>query len=164
MADRTPAPAGGTAAAVAVAMAAGLVAMAARVSTEQLPDADEVVARVEALRATATRLADEDAAAYGRVLAARRARAGVREALREAAEVVLLVAETGSEVAELAARLAREAKPALRGDSATAQLLAQAATRAAARMALVDLEAADPDPNDATDRDLQARIRRVVNP
>jgi formiminotetrahydrofolate cyclodeaminase len=149
VAARTPAPGGGGAAAMAGAMAAGLVAMAARFSAAQLPDAEELAAAADELRRRAAELVDDDAEAYGRVLDAfalpgddgtgQRERR-VREALERAAEVPEEMTEIAARVAGMAARLAGAGNPNLRGDSACAALLAEASARCAA--ALVDINAA----------------------
>lgn len=149
VAARTPAPGGGGAAAMAGAMAAGLVAMAARFSVAQLPEAEEFARRADELRLRAADLVDEDAAAYGRVLDAfalprddgtgqRKRR--VREALERAAAAPAEMTEIAAEVAGMAARLVSAGNPNLRGDSISAALLAEASARCAA--ALVDINAA----------------------
>jgi formiminotetrahydrofolate cyclodeaminase len=100
VASDNPAPGGGSVAAVAVALAAGLSGMAARLSAGQL--ADGLAARADALRRRVAPLAEADAESYGRVLAAyrepdsetRRERAS--DALSGAADVPLAVAEVGS--------------------------------------------------------------------
>ncbi|QIN78776.1 formimidoyltetrahydrofolate cyclodeaminase [Rubrobacter marinus] len=148
-ASREPAPAGGSAAAVTVALAAALTGMAARFSDDHLAEADELAARADFLGEEASGLARADAAAYARVLEARRSprdpelrRRRVGEALSEAAGVPLAVAEAGAEIAGLAARLAREGNPNLRGDAVCAALLAEAGTRAAVTLAKINLSAA----------------------
>lgn len=133
VASDEPAPGGGAVAAVAVSLAAGLCAMSARLSTGQLSDAPELVERAERLRRRVAPLAQEDSTAYGRVLAAHRApadggdpeahRERIGEALSGAADVPLSVAEAGAEVATVAARLAREGNPNLRGDAIAATLV-----------------------------------------
>src|ERR671920_2439768 len=121
-----PAPGGGSVAAVAVALAAGLSGMAARLSTGQLADAPELAERADASRRRVAPLATADAESYGRVLDAyclprkpdpetRRER--IRDALSGAADVPLAVAEVGSEVAGIAARLVEEGNPNLEGDA-----------------------------------------------
>jgi formiminotetrahydrofolate cyclodeaminase len=144
IAARTPAPGGGGAAAVTGAVAAGLVAMAARFSTAQVPDAGEIADRADRLRHRAAELVDEDAQAYGRVLdalALPREAAGrdqqIRAALDRAAAVPEEMTQLGAQVAELAARLAVAGNPNLRGDSITAAVLAEASARSAAT--LVDI-------------------------
>jgi methenyltetrahydrofolate cyclohydrolase len=138
VASGEPAPSGGGAAAVAVALAAGLSGMSARLSADHLLDAVGLAERTDHLRQRVAPLVQEDASAYGRVLAAQHEdgdpedrRERLREALSVAADVPLAIAEAGAEVAEIAARLAREGNPNLRGDAVAAALLAEAGVRAA---------------------------------
>ena len=143
-----PAPGGGSVAAVAVALAAGLSGMAARLSADQLDDADRLADRADALRRRVEPLARADAESYGRVLDAYRLPRGpdsearmehVRDALSGAADVPLAVAEVGHEVAGIAARLVEEGNPNLEGDAMTAVLLADAGVRAAAALVEINL-------------------------
>jgi formiminotetrahydrofolate cyclodeaminase len=147
VASDNPAPGGGSVAAVAVALAAGLSGMAARLSAGQL--ADGLAARADALRRRVAPLAEADAESYGRVLAAyrepdsetRRERAS--DALSGAADVPLAVAEVGSEVAGIAARLVEEGNPNLEGDAIAALLLAEAGVRAATVLVEINLSSAN---------------------
>lgn len=149
VASDAPAPGGGSVAAVAVALAAGLSGMAARLSVHQLADAPGLAARSDTLRRRVAPLAAADAESYGRVLdayrepdpAAREAR--VRDALAGAADVPLAVAEIGNDVVGIAARLAEEGNPNLGGDAMTAVLLADAGVRAAAALAGINLSSAN---------------------
>ena len=149
VASREPAPGGGAPAAVTVALAAALTAMAARFSTEHLADADELAGRADGLREEVVLLARADVAAYGRVLDAQRTprddeegrRRKIRDALTEAADVPLSIAGIGAEVAGLAARLAEEGTPNLRGDVVAAAVLAGAAARAAATLVEINVSA-----------------------
>jgi len=152
VASDEPAPAGGAVAAMAVALAAGLSGMTARLSADQLVDAAELTERAERLRQRVAPLAQEDATVYGRVLAAYRAtrdrdpeerQRRIRMALSEAANVPLAIAEIGAMVAEIAARLAREGNPNLRGDAVAAALLAEAGARAAAVLVEINMSAAE---------------------
>ena len=151
VASDTPAPGGGSVAAVAVALAAGLSGMAARLSTGQLADAPELAEQADSFRRRVAPLATADAESYGSVLAAYRepdpeARtARVRDALSGAADVPLAVAVAGSEVAGIAARLAEEGNPNLRGDALAAVLLAGAGVRAASALVGINLSSADVD-------------------
>ena len=70
LAARTPTPGGGGAAAVTGAMAAGLVAMAARFSAKRLPEAGDLADQADKLRLMVAQLADMDARAYAAVLEA----------------------------------------------------------------------------------------------
>lgn len=149
VARRQPTPGGGAVAAVTVSVAAGLVAMAARYSADRMDGGDALVHDAERLRASAADLADADAEAYGAVIAAyagsdgdeRLRRQLVGAALTRASEVALEVAELGAETARLAGLLAVEGKRDVRGDAATALLLAEAATRSASHLVVVNVEA-----------------------
>jgi len=139
LAARAPTPGGGGAAAVTGALAAGLVAMAARFSVTQLPGAGDLAVRADELRRRAADLADTDARAYQAVLDARRLPPGggrrqrkVREALAGAAVVPLEICQIGALVAEMAVRVAEAGNPNLRGDAVTGALLAAASARSAA--------------------------------
>ena len=146
VASREPTPGGGASAAVAVALAAALTAMAARFSADHLADAETIADRAEELRNRVMPLAQADAAAYGRVLDAyhtprddEKRRRRIREALSEAADVPLSIAEVGVEVAGNAARLVEEGNPNLRGDAVTAAALAKAGVRAAATLVEINV-------------------------
>lgn len=148
--ERTPAPGGGAACAATVALAAGLVEMAARFAGDEA-----TAARAAALREAAPPLAEEDARAYGLVLDAAAGQRAV--ALAAAAGPPLAIAEAGAEVAELGARLAAEGRPSLRGDALTGVLLAEGATRAATELALIDLADSPRDERADVARRLAAR-------
>ena len=145
------APGGGSVAAIAVALAAGLAGMAARLSASQLAEAPELAERADASRWRAAPMATSDAESYGHVLDAYREpdpetrTARVRDALSGAADVPLSVAEIGNDVAGIAARLVEEGNPNLEGDAMTAVLLADAGVRAAAALAGINLSSADVD-------------------
>jgi formiminotetrahydrofolate cyclodeaminase len=153
VASREPTPGGGASAAVAVALAAALTAMAARFSADHLADAETIADRAEELRNRVMPLAHTDAAAYGRVLDAYRTprdddekrRRRIREALSEAADVPLSIAEVGVEVAGNAARLVEEGNPNLRGDAVTAAALTKAGVRAAATLVEINVSAGGAD-------------------
>jgi formiminotetrahydrofolate cyclodeaminase len=156
LAAREPAPGGGSAAALTAALAAALTEMAAAYApsseaeggAEAQARSREIRIQAAELRAGLLELAEDDMSSYGPVLdalaletsdPAREAR--VRAALELAAEVPLAIAASAAEVGELAAA-AVEAGPAqLVGDATAAAVLAEAATRAAAR--LVELNLAD---------------------
>ena len=153
VASDKPAPGGGSVAAIAVALAAGLAGMAARLSKDQLPDAPELTEKADAARRKVAPLAETDAESYRSVLEAYREddpetrKVRVRDALSGAADVPLVVAEAGSEVAAIASRLAEEGNPNLKGDATAAVLLAGAGVRAAATLVGINLSAADIDDN-----------------
>jgi methenyltetrahydrofolate cyclohydrolase len=148
IASEQAAPGGGAAAATAVAMAAGLVGMSARLSHDKLDDSAALAARADALRARAAPLAQADARAYGRVLEAyrmpksedpRARREEIANALSAAAEIPLEVAEIAAEVASLGVGLAENGNANLKGDSIAATLLAEAGARSAAVLVAINL-------------------------
>jgi methenyltetrahydrofolate cyclohydrolase len=149
VASDKPAPGGGSVAAVAVALAAGLAGMAARLSTGQLSDAPELAEQADASRLRVAPLARADAESYGRVLAAYRdpedRTERVRDALSGAADVPLAVAEAGNEVVGIASRLVEEGNPNLEGDAMAAVLLASAGVRAAAKLVQINLSTVNVD-------------------
>ena len=138
-------------AAIAVALAAGLSGMAARLSAGQLADADRLADRADAARRRVAPLARNDAESYGRVLDAYREpdsetrRERVSDALSGATDVPLAVAEIGNEVAGIAARLVEEGNPNLEGDAIAALLLAEAGVRAATVLVEINLSSANVD-------------------
>jgi len=149
LASAEPAPGGGGAAAVATAMAAALVEMAAGLSTDQVDDATGVGATAGGIRRRALTLADEDAAAYRRVLDSYRLsrdrdpdarRGAIREALEGATAVPLEIAGLAADVSGLGDRLVAGGNPNLEGDAAAGVILARAAARAAARLVELNVE------------------------
>ena len=166
----TSAPGGGSVAALVVGLAASLTAMAARFSTDQWEDAAGAVAQAEALRARALPLADEDARAYENFLLARRmpenvepeARdAAIGDALSRAADVPLAIAETALDVASLACELAERGNPNLRGEAATAVLLAEAAARATTNLVEINLAIREGDDRVERAREVVEMTRRI---
>jgi formiminotetrahydrofolate cyclodeaminase len=168
MAAPQPAPAGGCAAALALAQAAALCAKTARLSARQLTAerTDRLTADAEQIREAAASLVDEDARAYRAVIDARREPAEVgrvADALSRAADVPMRILELAAAVAEMASALAADGKPALRGDALTAVLLAHAAARSAAILMRIDLAGAPGDPRlDRAER-LLARIAQSAD-
>jgi formiminotetrahydrofolate cyclodeaminase len=153
LAARTPTPGGGGAAAVTGAMAAGLVAMAARFSAPRLPGAGELADQADELRRRLAQLAEEDAQAYAAVLEALRLprEASQREVQRQeallgAALVPLEIAGIGARVALMAARLAETGNPNLRGDAVTGAVLAAASARSAACLVAINVRLGGLDP------------------
>jgi methenyltetrahydrofolate cyclohydrolase len=155
LAREGPAPAGGSAAALTVAMSAGLVAMVARASKGHWDEAGGVVGQAETLRARITPLAQADADAYVEALRALRGREQLEEryrdqqlraALERAAEIPLRIADAGADLASLAALLVENGNPEVRADAAVAAVLAEGGTRAAAKLVAVNLAAGESDP------------------
>ena len=153
LAARTPTPGGGGAAAVTGAMAAGLVAMAARFSATRLPGAGELADEADELRRRLAQLADLDTRAYAAVLEALRLPEGTsqrevqrQEALLGAALVPLEIAGIGARVAAMAVRVAEAGNPNLRGDAVTGAVLAAASARSAASLVDINVRLGGLDP------------------
>lgn len=159
LAAPTPAPGGGSAAAVVCGVAASLVQMAAGFGPRpDAPPADSASlegagARAGELRALALELAQAEMSSYAPVLEALRRPASdpergqrLSQALSNASVTPLRIAATGAEVAALAARTAAECHRHLTGDAITAALLAGGACSAASTLVRINLasEAGDP--------------------
>jgi methenyltetrahydrofolate cyclohydrolase len=147
VAERTSAPGGGAVSAVAVGMAAALVAMAARFSDKQLASAHDLAEKADVIRAEVLPLAQADAEAYGALMAAYRLpkedpgrSEAIAAAAEEAADVPLEIAAFAAESALLAAHLAKEGNPNLKGDAVAAALLASAAARTSANLVRINLD------------------------
>jgi methenyltetrahydrofolate cyclohydrolase len=136
--ERTPAPGGGAAAAVAASLAAGLTAMAARFAPEDWERQTEIVAGADRLQARVEPLADADADAYAAYLADRSAANEER-----VVAVPLEIARAAAETAELAAVVAADGNPNLVGDAAAGAELAAAAAAIAARLVTINVGADD---------------------
>jgi formiminotetrahydrofolate cyclodeaminase len=167
---RSAAPGGGAAAAITAALASSLVAMAARYATA-VPRAAEIADESERAAQHALGLADADALAYGRVIAAtatareRPAASGaaaIELALAAAADVPLQICELAAQTAQTAADLARTGRPSLVGDALTGAALAAAATRACLVLIEIDLAHAPGDARRARARELVQHTETVV--
>lgn len=153
LASADPTPGGGSAAALAGATAAALVAMVARISQGKGP-ADALAAmveRAERSRSALTALIADDALAFEAVRAAWRLprdseeaqaarRAAVQEALRGATEVPLRVAREALAALELTPELARTGTASALSDVAAAALLGYAAVNGALYNARINLK------------------------
>ena len=147
VADATPAPGGGSSAAVTAALAAALVEMAARIgansaaageaSAPRAPG-EEPAERASELRARALRLAEEELSSYAPVLEARTPEER-SAALAAASEPPAHVAETAAEIAALGVQVAESSSAAVRGDALTGVVLAEAAAAAAARLVEINV-------------------------
>jgi len=171
LAAAQPDPGGGSAAALAVALAAALCAMTAELSARRLAHAPQLAADARGLLRRAAPLAQADADAYGGVLAAQRApdepAGGLRQqrisaALAQASAVPLEVAEIGDRVAALATEIAAGGNPSVRGDALTAARLAAAAAQAAAALVRINLAGTPEDPRSAQASQLGDRAARLA--
>ena len=149
LAEGGRAPGGGSAAALSVAFAAGLVAMVARCSRESWDDAAGVAAQSLAIKERAAQLARTDADAWQEASAALRD-AGtdgdaegrdreLEQKLGRAAAVPLEIAELGADAAALAALVGEYCEGAFRADAAAAAALASGGASAAAHLVQVNL-------------------------
>jgi formiminotetrahydrofolate cyclodeaminase len=136
-------------------MAAGLVTMVARASSDHWDEAGGVVGQAETFRARVAPLAQADADAYEAALGALRDPEQLEEryrdqklqaALAQAAEIPQRIAEAGSDLACLAALLVENGNPEVRVDAAAASILAESGTRVAAKLVETNLGATDDDP------------------
>ena len=152
IADASPAPGAGAVAGVVTAMAAGLIASAARRSPDW-SDARGVAAQAQALRGRVEKLAEANEQAYLEALATLEehpARGGSRDeeignALDTAAQLPFAIAETAYDVALLGAEVAEHAAAGGAEDGAAASVLAEAAARAAASLIAANLVSAPGD-------------------
>lgn len=153
LAARERAPGGGSAAALTVAFAAGLVAMVARSSRAVWEDAPGVAAQALTLQDRAAALTRADAEAWDDALAALGAAAGpadddgngargdldLERKLERAAAIPLEIAELGADVALLAAQAGERGDAGYRADAAAAAALAAGGARAATHLVEVNL-------------------------
>jgi len=154
LAAGTPAPGGGSAAALAGALAGALVAMVARLTSGRKayaaaqPRVAAILAEADALRGQLRRLVDDDAAAYARVSAAYRkpkddpgrARA-VDEAFVGAAQTPLAMARGAVRLQALAGEIAAIGNKNARSDAHVAAALARAALAGAVENVRVNVAA-----------------------
>jgi formiminotetrahydrofolate cyclodeaminase len=147
LASEDPAPASGSVAALAVAMAAALIAKVAKASPSW-KEAGAAVAQAERLRKRTAPLAQADADAYEEALAALhlpdRLEPQVRDmaigqVLARAVEIPLVIAEAGADAASLAAIAAERGTLDRRGDAVAAAVLAESGAVAAAHLVAVNL-------------------------
>jgi methenyltetrahydrofolate cyclohydrolase len=154
-----PTPGAGPSLAWTCALAAALVEMANAVVLRHQPElADAITAerdRATALRKLALSLADKDAAAYRRVLAAQRDRETpdrarrIRRALVAAADPIVAIAEAAAEVTHLAADVAARARGGVRGEAVTAAALGCAVAEAGVSVVELNLAGTPDDPRHA---------------
>jgi len=145
-AAEAPAPGAGSAAALAIALAAALVAKVARCSRDSWSDGAGVAAQALELQSRCPTLAREDTDAWREALATLGGSNGTRgrdaalaAALARAADLPLAIAETGADVSGLALLAAERGDSSLRGEAATAAVLAHAGVRAAAHLIVLNL-------------------------
>jgi formiminotetrahydrofolate cyclodeaminase len=145
IAGPSPAPGAGAVSGVVIAMAAGLIASAARRSTDW-EDSKGVAAQAQALRSRVERLAEANEQAYLEALALIDGATedgdrneAIGKALDTAAELPLAIAECAYDVALLGAEAAEHAVRGGAEDACAASMLAEAAARAVAGLVAVNL-------------------------
>jgi glutamate formiminotransferase/formiminotetrahydrofolate cyclodeaminase len=154
LAGGTPAPGGGSAAALAGALAAALVAMVARLTIGKKAYANveqrmhQILGIAEYCRSDLRRLIDDDAQAYEFVMAGYRIpktdpdrQRMIDAALLDAAETPYETAETAATIQVLARELQGIGNKNARSDAAVAEQLAAAAVRGALENVRVNLDA-----------------------
>src|SRR5262249_42905522 len=134
-------PGAGSALAVALATAAAVVQMAARLSPDSWADAAGVAAQAEALRERAVQLGEEDGEGYRLALEARAAEdAGAKPEQRDwslgqvtaaAAEPPLALVRLAADLTDLCSATAERVEPRVHADVAAAAVLAAAVARGA---------------------------------
>lgn len=169
LASANPTPGGGSASALAGAVAAGLVEMACNltVGREKFRDVEEelkvVLARAGKLREQLLAAVDEDTDAYDKVSQAyklpkateeeKNARsAAIQEALKYATEVPLKVALASLEVSQLALIALEKSNPNVASDARVARVVADAAREGATANVEINL-------GSITDGDFVDKIR-----
>lgn len=169
LASANPTPGGGSASALAGAIAAGLVEMACNltVGREKFRDVEEelkvVLARSGELRAMLMSAVDEDTLAYDKVSQAyklpratdedKQARtAAIQEALKYATEVPLKVAQAAMEVSQLALIALEKSNPNVASDARVARVVADAAREGATANVEINL-------GSITDEQFSSRIQ-----
>lgn len=156
LASVEPTPGGGSAAALAGALAAALVSMVCRLTLGRekfaavAVDMLRTLDRAEGLRQRLIQAVDDDARAYEGVLAAcrlprgseleKQARsAAIQAALREAIRVPLNVARDCAELVDMARFVTRRGNPNAASDAHVAALLAKAGLRGAVHNVFINL-------------------------
>jgi formiminotetrahydrofolate cyclodeaminase len=172
LASANPTPGGGSASALAGAIAAGLVEMACNltVGREKFRDVEEelrvVLARAGELREQLMAAVDEDKDAYDQVSQAYKLPKGsdeekgartaaIQEALRYATEVPLKVAQAAMEVSQLALIALEKSNPNVASDARVARVIADAAREGATANVEINL-------GSITDGEFVDRIREEM--
>jgi formiminotetrahydrofolate cyclodeaminase len=138
---------GGPAAARTIGVAAEIVATVARASRGSWPDAPGIAAQAVAIADRCPRLAEADEQAWHAALEALglavesggEGDGALRARLEDSVELPVTIAETGADVADLAASAARLGEGTFRSDAVSAALLAHAGVRVARHLVAVNL-------------------------
>jgi formiminotetrahydrofolate cyclodeaminase len=169
LASANPTPGGGSASALAGAMAAAMVEMACNltIGREKFRDVEEemrtVLARATELREQLLTAVEADAESYDEVSKAYKMprdtdeqkaqrTAAIQKALRHATEVPLKVAQAAAEASQLAVIAMEKSNPSVASDARVARLLADAARDGAIANVEINL-------GNITDTDFVERIK-----
>ena len=179
LASPQPTPGGGTAAAVAGAMGAGLLMMVAGLSRTRRNTEDERAAlaavreKLEPLAGALERCADRDTEAFNAVIAAYRLpkasdeekatrKAAIGSAMREATEAPLETVKLAADALDLAATVVRLGNPSAASDAGVGAGLLVAAANGAAANVRINLDGlTDSDFRANATREMDALVARV---
>jgi formiminotetrahydrofolate cyclodeaminase len=145
VASQSPAPGGGSVAALSGALAAGLVSMVCRLTIGKKKyaaveaDMRVVLEKSEKLRGRLTQLIDEDTAAFDAVMAAIKSGTGGEEASKKATEVPLETARLALEVAGLGKTVFEKGNRNSLSDAEVSVIMACAAVKGAGRNVRINL-------------------------
>ncbi len=139
LASKSPAPGGGSVAALSGALSAALVSMVCRLTIGKKKyskvqiEIKKILKLSEKLRKDLIKLIDKDAQAYNQVVKAFKlsGKPDIEKALKQAVEVPLETAENCKKVLELAIRVAKIGSKFALSDAKVAKLLAQTGIKAA---------------------------------
>jgi formiminotetrahydrofolate cyclodeaminase len=162
---------GGPTAARTIGLAAEIVATVARASRDSWADAPGIAAQAVELADRCPLLADDDERAWHAALdgldrAVEEANGDrdeeLRDLLAESVELPLQIAETGADVAALAAEAARLGDGRFRADAVSAALLAHAGVRVARHLVEVNLGTRDGDDRSTRASSAEWRAEQAV--
>lgn len=151
LASDAPVPGGGSASAYAGAMGAALAAMVARLAARKAPEQHgDFISAADNLRADFLRLAEDDSAAFARVMEAQKLPKATDEEKRirtermqagllAAARVPLEIAKTSRRLLDACERAMRTAPSGAVSDIGVAALMGEAALRGAALNVMINL-------------------------
>ncbi|MEW6662996.1 MAG: cyclodeaminase/cyclohydrolase family protein [Bacillota bacterium] len=150
LASDSPAPGGGSVAALAGSLGAALAEMVARLTKDSPEQTQEIVAKAQALRARLAAAVQEDTEAFNKVMAAfkmpkatpeeKAARTeAIQRAFRGAVEVPLAVMEGCLDTLRLAKTVVDTGNPNALSDAGVAGLVAQTGVRGAYYNVLINL-------------------------
>jgi formiminotetrahydrofolate cyclodeaminase len=165
-----PAPlsGGGPAAAKTIGIAAEIVATVARASRDSWPDAPGIAAQAVKIAERCPDLAAADEKAWHAALVALglavegEGDGQLRDRLEDSVELPVVIAETGADVADLAAVAARLGEGTFKSDAVSAAMLAQAGVRVASHLVEVNLGTKEDDEHSRRAANARWRAEQAV--